>query len=359
MTTTSALARLRVELKNLQAYAVPDASGMVKLDAMENPYSWPKSLRSSWFQQLNQVELNRYPNPDPAELKNKLQQQFGPEDDIGIILGNGSDELIQLLTLAVAKPNACMLALKPSFSMYHMIADMVGIKCQTVALNQNFDIDLTATLTAIERFDPALMFIAFPNNPTGNLWSKKDIRKIVKASNGLVVIDEAYGPFASQSFAQEMHEYENMLLLRTASKLGLAGIRFGWLTGSKNLIAELNKLRLPYNINQLTQLTMDFVLNNYADFAEQAKQICNSRRSLCLSLNDLDGVQAFPSDANFILFKILSLGADEVFQKLLAQKVLIKNLSSQDGLQQCLRVTVGTDKENEIFLQALRNALVS
>lgn len=359
MTTPNVLARLRAELSKLQAYAVADAEGMVKLDAMENPYTWPDALRSQWSQELNRLELNRYPDPDPAAIKTKLQRQFGPSGATGILLGNGSDELIQLLTLAIARPQACMLALSPSFSMYHLIADMIGVDCRKVSLTENFELDVEATLSAIEKFDPALMFIAFPNNPTGNLWSKQDIRTIVQASKGLVVIDEAYGPFASESFVDEMHKYNNMLLLRTASKLGLAGIRFGWLTGHEQIIAELNKLRLPYNINKLTQLTIDFVLNNYSMFAQQSQQICISRGSLYRALQEIEGVQPYPSDANFILFKMVSASADDVFQKLLAQKVLIKNLSAQPGLHQCLRVTVGTDQENEFFLRALRNALIS
>lgn len=359
MTTNSALARLRAELAKLQAYAVPDASGMVKLDAMENPYTWPPQLRTQWLELLSQIDINRYPEPDPAGLKQKLQNQFGPAGGAELILGNGSDELIQLLTLAIAKPNACVLTVNPSFSMYQMIADMVGIDCHVVPLNDHFEIDLDATLSAIEKVDPALTFIAFPNNPTGNLWSKKDIRNIVEASKGLVVIDEAYGPFASETFAEEVNAYPNMLLLRTASKLGMAGIRFGWLAGSKELIAELNKLRLPYNINQLTQLTMNFVLDNYPVFAQQAQQICQSRSILYSALDDIEGVQPFPSDANFILFKVLAKDANQVYQELLAQRVLVKNLSNQPDLQQCLRVTVGSEEENATFLHALQKSLVS
>ena len=359
MTTNSALARLRAELANLQAYVVPDASGMVKLDAMENPYIWPPQLRTQWLELLSQVDINRYPEPDPADLKQKLQKQFGPTSGAELILGNGSDELIQLLTLAIAKPNACVLTVSPSFSMYQMIADMVGIDCHVVPLNDKFEIDLDATLSAIEKVDPALTFIAFPNNPTGNLWSKKDIQNIVEASKGLVVIDEAYGPFASKTFAEDVDAYPNMLLLRTASKLGMAGIRFGWLAGSTELIAELNKLRLPYNINQLTQLTMNFVLDNYSVFEQQAQQICQSRSNLYSALDNIEGVQPFPSDANFILFKVLAKDANQVYQELLGQQVLIKNLSSQPELQQCLRVTVGSEEENATFLRALEKVLVS
>ena len=359
MTTNNCVARLRSELNKLKAYVVPDASGLVKLDAMENPFPWPEHLRAQWLDVLSQVSVNRYPQPDPVELKQKLQQRFGPKEEVGCILGNGSDELIQLLTLAIAQPDASVLTVSPSFSMYQMIADMVGTACNIVPLQKNFELDMSAMLNAIEQHDPAVTFIAYPNNPTGNLWPKEEIRQIANASKGLVVIDEAYGPFANETFADEIAEHKNMLLLRTASKLGLAGIRFGWLIGDVEFISELNKLRLPYNINQLTQLTMDMVLDNYEVFAQQAKQICQLRNSLYQDLVALDGVQPYPSAANFILFKVLSRDADDVFQELLDQDVLVKNLSQQTDLNQCLRVTIGTERENKLFYNALRQALIS
>lgn len=359
MTMKNVLPRLRAELGKLQAYAVPDASGYVKLDAMENPFSLPVELRSLWLEKLSQCDINRYPEPNPAELKQKLKQRFGPVGNVDMLLGNGSDELIQLLTLAIAKPNACMVTVSPSFSMYVMIANTVGVKCHVVPLLDDFKLDVKAMLAKVEQTDPALIFIAFPNNPTGNLWDKESIRSIVRASNGLVVIDEAYGPFADDTFSNELEQYPNMLLLRTASKLGLAGIRFGWMTGDAGLIAELNKLRLPYNINQLTQLSMNFALDNYAVFAQQAKQICSLREKLYQHLKRVEGLQVFPSSANFILFKIITRDANEIYNRLLEQKILIKDLSSQVGLDQCLRVTVGTEEENKTFITALRQVLVS
>ena len=358
MMINNGVARLRSELSKLEAYAVPNATGLVKLDAMENPFPWPEQLRAQWLDVLSQVSINRYPQPDPAALKQKLQQQFGPAGTIGCILGNGSDELIQLLTLAIAKPGASILTVSPSFSMYQMIADMVGTECNIVPLKKNFELDVDAMLMAIAKYDPALTFIAYPNNPTGNLWPKEDIQQIINASKGLVVIDEAYGPFANETFANEIGKHKNMLLLRTASKMGLAGIRFGWMVGDAEFISELNKLRLPYNINQLTQLTMSFALDNYEVFAKQTQQICEFRNTLYQRLADLGGVQPYASSANFILFKVLSVDADDVFQKLLQQNVLIKNLSKQEGLNQCLRVTVGTEQENNVFYDALKKALI-
>ncbi len=359
MTSNNVLARLRPELGKLQTYAVPDATGLVKLDAMENPYSWPEEVRTQWLDRVSNVNVNRYPEPDPTILKQKLKDQFDPRGDSEVLLGNGSDELIQLLTIAIAKPDASVLTVSPSFSMYQMIAEIVGVKCYVVPLDTNFEIDVNAMLVAIEKYDPALLFIGYPNNPTGNQWSKEDIKEIVDASTGFVVIDEAYGPFAQETFASELGANSNILLLRTASKLGLAGIRFGWLAGEPEVISELNKLRLPYNINQLTQSTMDFALDHYALFSQQAQKICESRKILYNELLAIEGVYPFPSEANFILFKVLTVDVDQVFQRLLAQNVLIKNLNNQPRLSQCLRVTVGTNKENKIFCNALQNALVS
>ncbi len=357
--SNNVLSRLRPELNKLQAYAVPDATGLVKLDAMENPFTLPVDMRSKWLDHMSHAQVNRYPEPNPENLKQKLKDQFGPHDGGDLLLGNGSDELIQLLVLAIAKPGACILTVSPSFSMYQMIAEMIGVDCHIVPLDESYQLDLAAMLAAIGKYDPALIFLAYPNNPTGNLWSKNDIHKILNKSQGIVVVDEAYGPFAGDSLTDVLVKNSNMLLLRTASKLGLAAIRFGWLAGDAKLIAEFNKIRLPYNINQLTQLTMEFALDNYALFAEQAETIRSLRGSLFGHLSAIEGVKPYPSEANFILIKMLSRDAGEVFDNLLEQKVLIKNVSKQAGLGQCLRVTVGSKEENKIFCDALNGALNS
>jgi histidinol-phosphate aminotransferase len=326
---------------------------------MENPYGWPPELQALWLQTLKAVTLNRYPQPDPAQLKIQLAQQFDNGRSVDMICGNGSDELIQLVTLAIAKPGACVLTVSPSFSMYQLIAQMLGLTCHSVPLTENFDLDMPATLAAIEQYDPALIFLAYPNNPTGNLWHKTEIEKIIQSSTGLVVVDEAYGPFTDHSFSDELDNYPNLLLLRTASKLGLAGIRFGWLAGNSEIITALNKLRLPYNINSLTQTTLQFALAHFDVFAAQAQQIRDSRTRLFERLTSLEGVHPYPSEANFILCKLQNKDASEVFNQLLAHKVLIKNMSQQQGLNNCLRITVGTEEENQTCIQALQKALAS
>ncbi len=357
--SNTALSRLRPEISKLHAYAVPDADGFVKLDAMENPYKWPEGMRSLWLDYLGDAQVNRYPEPNPEKLKKKLQSQFGPSSECEILFGNGSDELIQLLVIAIAKPGASIVTVSPSFSMYQMIAEFIGIDCHVVPLTEDYELNVDATIEAINQYDPSLVFLAYPNNPTGNLWDRSDVNKVVQTCQGIVVIDEAYGPFASDSFTEELKNIPNMVLLRTASKIGLAGIRFGWLAGDAELLNELNKLRLPYNINSLTQLTVEFALDNFQMFEEQAKIIQVSRAELFKNLSSMKNVHPYKSEANFILFKLLSMNANDVFKRLLDQKVLIKNVSQQEGLSQCLRVTVGTEEENNQFCKALEQALVS
>ena len=356
--TDKILQRLRPELQSLSAYKVASSDGFVKLDAMENPYQWSDQLNQQWCDYLSHAAINRYPDPDPELLKNSLQHQFGPtHKNIQFLLGNGSDELIQLLVLAIARPHASVLTVSPSFSMYQIISEMLGVPCHSIALDENHELDLAMMLAAIEQHDPALLFLAYPNNPTGNLWSRADVEKIIQTSQGIVVIDEAYGPFASDSFVDDLKQYPHVLLLRTASKLGLAGLRFGWLAGHAELIMELNKLRLPYNINLLTQLTMQFALDNYSVLAQQAATLCKSRTILADTLAAIPNVHVYPSEANFLLFKVFNNSANEIFDKLLASKILIKNVSHQPGLADCLRVTVGTETENQAFVSALTEAL--
>lgn len=354
---SEALSFLRDELSQLQCYSVPNAAGLIKLDAMENPYGLPVEAQARWLAYIKAAQFNRYPEPEPETLKKKLLARFGPQDKCDLLFGNGSDELIQLLVMAIAKPDACIMTVTPSFSMYQIIGEIVGVTSHSVQLDADYELDSVAVLNAIEKYNPAVLFLAYPNNPTGNLWKRTDMEKILSASNGFVVIDEAYGPFASDSFAGDVAAYENLLLLRTASKLGLAGIRFGWLAGQPRVIAELNKLRLPYNINQLTQLTLEFALDNYPLFADQAQAICQSRTTLFEALSSVNGIRAYPSAANFILIKILEKDATQVFESLLEQKILVKNLSQQRGLERCLRITVGTEDENTQFLAALGEAL--
>ena len=277
-------------------------------------------------------------------------------DGMDILLGNGSDEIIQILAMAIAKPGAVILGLEPSFVMYRMIAAYVGARYVGVPLKADFTLDVDATLAAIAEHQPALIFIAYPNNPTGNLFDAGQLTRILDAAQGLVVMDEAYHVFAETSFLPQLAQYPNLLVMRTLSKLGLAGLRLGFLVGAPTWLRELDKLRLPYNVNVLTQQVAERVLAASDVLEQQAAAIRTERTQLMQALKNLPGVTAYPSAANFILFRVAQ--ADTVFDKLKGKGILIKNLSrAHPQLANCLRVTVGTPIENTQFLTALATSL--
>jgi len=347
---------IRKELLALKAYHVPDAAGMVKLDAMENPYRLPLQLRGRLAQLVEEADVNRYPDPGAAELKDQLRRAFGVPVGTELLLGNGSDELIQMLILAVAKPGALVLGVEPSFVMFRMIATFAGVRYSGVELRDDFSLDIERVLAAIERDQPAVIFIAYPNNPSGNLFDAGLIERVLTAAPGLVVLDEAYHAFAGKSFIPALARYPNLLVMRTLSKLGLAGLRLGVLLGAGRWLEQLDKVRLPYNVNTLTQVVAREVLQHDNVLTEQAGAIKLERNRLLQGLRELPGVTAYPSDANFILFRINQ--AEHVFDGLERRGVFIKSLhSSHLLLANCLRVTVGTPDENAAFLSALTQTL--
>ena len=348
----------RPEVLALSAYHVADAKNFIKLDAMENPYPWPAAIQEQWLQSLKNCAINRYPDPEAHALVQSLRQSQSIPDELAIILGNGSDEIIQILLMAL-NTDSSVLAVEPSFVMYRQIAASLGLNYQSVPLQTgDFSLDLNALLEAISTYQPALIFLAYPNNPTGNLFDLDSLEAIIQASPGIVVIDEAYAPFTDASFLPRIQNYSNVVVMRTVSKLGLAGLRLGYLIGSASILDELNKIRLPYNINILTQLTAQFALDHQAFLQAQTAVLRAERETLSAALNQLSGIQAYPSQANFIMFRCLEMSADSVFESLKQQGILIKNLSRQGGLlTNCLRVTVGTPEENLGFLKALTTAL--
>lgn len=345
----------------MSAYHVADATGMIKLDAMENPYSLPESLLSEWAERVKSVDINRYPDPGAEQLKQVMRDQLRLPQNTGLILGNGSDEIIQMLAMAFGGAGRSFMSMEPTFVMYRMIAAMNGLEYINVELNtDDFSFDMEKTIQLIEKHQPAVVFIANPNNPTGNIHSMDELRKIAAVCPGVLIIDEAYAPFTDMTAEPLLEEFSNVLIMRTVSKMGLAGLRLGYLIGDEQWIAELDKVRLPYNINVLTQAAAIFALENRGIFDDQARLLRRDREAMLTSLSENPHVHAWPSEANFILFKIVDskLSATEVFESLKSQGVLIKNLSNgHSALQNCLRVTVGTTEENACFLEALNSIL--
>lgn len=350
---------VRPEIRAISAYHVPESAGLIKLDAMENPYNWPESIRADWLAALGEAELNRYPHPEAPALKERLREVLAIPADAGLLLGNGSDELIQMLALTLGGPGRCILSVEPGFVMYRMIATFAGMEYQGVPLNaQDFSLELEPLLAAIEQHDPALIFLAYPNNPTGNLFAASEVEQVIRAANGVVVVDEAYAPFTDESFLQRLGEFPNLLVLRTLSKMGFAGLRLGLLAGPQAWTREIDKTRLPYNINVLTQISTEFALRHKAVFDAQTAEIRNSRQDLFSALSGMDGIRAFESQANFILIRTPAGKAPAIHAGLKDQGVLIKNLhGAHPLLEDCLRVTVGTPAENQAFLKALQATL--
>jgi histidinol-phosphate aminotransferase len=357
------LSHIRPDVQSMHAYAVQDAAGMVKLDAMENPYTLPPALQAKLGERLGKLAVNRYPGTRVEELKTALRAYAQVPADYALMLGNGSDELISLLAMACTVPGAKILAPLPGFVMYAMSAQLQGLEFIGVPLTADFELDEAAMLTAINQEKPAITYIAYPNNPTANLWDEGVIKKIIAACaqyGGMVVMDEAYQPFSSQSWINHIHAAPeanaNVLLMRTLSKFGLAGVRLGYMTGPTALINEVDKLRPPYNISVLNCECALFALENKEGFRLQAQAIVAQRAMLIEAINQLPGAQALKSDANMFLVQVAD--AAKTFEGLKQRGVLIKNVSKMHPLlHNCLRISVGTPDENHTMLAALRASL--
>ena len=349
---------VRAEIRGLKAYHVPDAGDLIKLDAMENPWSWPDSLRDAWLETLRSVELNRYPDASAKDLQAAMRTAMSVPDAAGVILGNGSDELIQMIIQTVATAGRSVLAPEPTFVMYRQTAVVAGMDFVSVPLLADFSLDTESMLAAITRQQPAVVFLAYPNNPTGNLFDAEAIQAILAAADGLVVVDEAYAPFTDASFMSQLPHHDNLLVLRTVSKMGLAGLRLGLLAGAPAWLEQIDKTRLPYNVGTLNQLTGHFAMQHKPVFDEQAEKIRDARAELFAGLQGIPSLAVYPSEANFILFRVPPGRADAIHQGLQQAGVLIKNLNgSSAALQDCLRVTVGLPEENRAFLVALEQQL--
>jgi len=347
---------VREEILASRAYAVAPSAGLVKLDAMENPYRLPEELALAMGARLARVAINRYPDPAYGALKERLREALRIPAALALVLGNGSDEVIQMLTVALARPGATVLAPEPSFVMYRVNAAAAGLRYVGVSLNADFTLDEERLLAAIEEHRPALTWLAYPNNPTGNLFSREAILRAVAAAPGLVAVDEAYFPFSGgTTLMDEVGRHPNLVLVRTVSKLGLAGLRLGFAAGPADWVGELEKVRPPYNVNVLTAAAAEFLLGHGAVFEEQAQRIVAGRARLEAGLDAL-GVRRFPSAANFVLARVAD--APAAFEALKSRGILVKSLhGSHPLLAHCLRLTVGTPDENAKLLEALASIL--
>ena len=349
---------LREDINNFKEYFIDNPENMIKLDAMEYPVD--KSLRDV-IRSLNinekEILLNRYPESHSQELEKIILDYFGLNSNFGVNFGNGSDELIQNICLAFSKKGNNVMVPSPSFSMYEKIISTVNLKYIPEYLNEDFDIKIDQMIKNISKHKPAIIFLACPNNPTSNLWDKDKIIQIIESSESIVVIDEAYVDFCESSYIDLIEKYENLVILRTFSKIGFAGLRLGFMISNKEISSIINKIRLPFNINTVSLKIIINIFENFSIIKKNCQNIINLREKLYSDLSDLRNIKVLKSSTNFLIFKTLNKSSDEIYKLLKDSNILIKNLNNNSNLKNFLRVTVGTEEENNSFVSTLSKYL--
>ncbi len=346
--------KVKKGILELSPYSVPHYECPVKLDGNESPFLLPTEVLENVINEIRKIPINRYPDPEARSVREKISKLTGFSLD-GILIGNGSDELIGMIMATFSGGTKRVLYPVPTFSMYRITGTALGLELVEVGLDERFDIDISETVKEIKKKNPDLIFLASPNNPTGNRFSDKSIFEILDHSKGIVVLDEAYCDFAGRTFLNLIQKYENLIVLRSMSKVGFAGIRIGILFGRSEIVVEINKVRLPYNVNSLTQRIAEVIFDNVGFVSENVQLIARERDRVFKALKLISSIEAFPSDANFILFRVND--ADRIFKELVSKGILIRNFNSPGRLENCLRVTIGTPEENDIFLVALGEIL--
>lgn len=343
---------VRDKVKGLKAYQVENLDEGIKLHANENPYPPSPELLKKIFQRLDELELNRYPDPDCKNLKQAIANKTGAHPE-QIIIGNGSDELIQYLMQVLCDEGDTIAFPDPTFAMYGITAQCLGLTPVNFPLDDNWDFEAQTALEVLAKNKARLVFISYPNNPTGNCFSEQEIQKLIEQFDGIVVLDEAYHDFAGKSFLKEMDKHNNLVVLRSLSKIGLAGLRIGYGIFPSVLAEQVNKVRLPYNSNSLSQWVATELLNDFAHVQNQISSIVEERSRLMDELSKLSTIIAYPSNSNFILFQATN-GGEKLFNELKKSGTLLRNLNAHPRLKNCLRVTIGTKQENDQFLDQLR-----
>ena len=343
---------LRSDIMNINAYHVPESKNLLKLDAMESPFGIPSDLMGEFLKYIEQVEVNRYPDAESLKLKDTLRSLMGISKEFEVLLGNGSDELIQLLALACNEGDLIM-SFEPSFVMYEMVSKYAHLKYHGIKLDSSFDINLSEAIHTIQSKNPKLIFIAYPNNPTGNAFDYDAILEIIKTSKALVVLDEAYYAYSDRSFLSEISNFSNLVVLRTISKIGFAGLRLGLLIGRRETIVQLNKLRLPYNINALTQASANFLLQDKKRIKKNAEVLIGERQRLFEELSLISQLKVFPSQTNFLLINCDN--AQSLHNSLVKNGILVKGFSSDSDLSDFIRISVSVPNENNTLIAAIKD----
>ena len=343
------------KVKALKAYHVENVDCEIKLHANENSFPLPPEILKQFEDVFKSTELNRYPDPDCGSLKQTIAKRLNvaPEN---LAIGNGSDELIQILLQVFCDPGETVGFPDPTFAMYSIIAQGMGLKSQTHPLDDQWDFKAEPFLETLEASQARIAFLSYPNNPTGNCFSAAEVQKVIEKFSGIVVLDEAYHDFAGKSFLSELPKHNNLVILRSLSKIGLAALRVGYAVADPLIIDQIDKVRLPYNSNTLSQKLTERLLNHFAPVQNQLNALLKERDSLIRELSKFKSITVFPSDANFVLFRV-EQDAGALFKQLMENGILIRNLSNHPRLKNCLRVTIGTPEENKAFLEKMSHII--
>ncbi len=350
---------VREDVLAASAYRVQDSRGLIRLDQMESPYGWPQEVRGILAERLAAAQVNRYPDPRAAAVQQGLRVAFGIPDRWSLMLGNGSDEIIQILSTSLSGPGARVMAPGPTFVMFRVLAGLAGMAYDEVPLAEDFSLDAEAMCAAIAESPPRLLFLACPNNPTGNLFGAQSLERVLRAArDALVVIDEAYWAYSSRDHLEWLDRHPNLVIMRTLSKLGLAGLRLGFLIGDPAWIGEFDKVRLPYNVGVLHQVAAEVALEHFGLLREQTRLIAAERARLAGILAVDTRLHLWPGEANFLLVRVRRGSASDVHASMIRRGVLVKCLDGGNPrLSGCLRISVGTVEENTQMLSALDAAL--
>jgi len=342
-------------LANLRPYEVKDVEYRIKMDANENPFDIPEEIKRLLAQELLELPLNRYPDATAKELREKLSALLSVNIE-QIVVGNGSDELITYLITAFGRNDTRIVYPTPTFSMYEILSRATGVETKGVPLTETFEIPVDELIAQLKADGTNIVFLSRPNNPTGNCFDRQGIIEIIEQNNTLVVLDEAYYEFSKKTFLPLLSQYPNLIILRTFSKAyGLAGLRIGYMIAHQEITTEVHKVRLPYNLNSFSQRVALKLLEYQTQAETQIELIKKERDRIFKKLSISKKVYAYPTEANFVLFRT-EVDADMVFKRLLGEGILIRNLNKPGALKNCLRVTVGTPEENGVFLAALELA---
>jgi histidinol-phosphate aminotransferase len=348
------ISKIKPSVRELRAYTLKHFEAQVKINQNENPFDMPEAIKSEVHRAISSKAWSRYPAFVPSTLISKLARFAGWRDD-GILVGNGSNELIQAALLVTVEKGSRVVISQPTFTLYKLMSTILGGESKEVLLTEALEFDVHGLLEAASAADVTI--ICSPNNPTGCVIELSDLKSILRTAAGLVIVDEAYHEFSRQTVVPLLEEFENLIVLRTFSKaMAMAGLRVGYLLAHPDLVQEISKAKLPYNLNVFSMAAAEAAIEHFELLKPQINWLIEERERLYGLMTRIPGVKAYPSQANFIAFET-SMAPTDVFKSLYTEGILVRDISRYPMLGRFLRVSVGAPSENDLFLAALKKTL--